>query len=95
MLLGASHEETTKPSAAVYRRAGCITFHYLQFGRALTTGIFFTTTNTSINFRILVWTCRVYSFHPQPGVWTCSVQGACLYTASSTDVQGVSLSIAS
>ncbi len=33
------------PSAAVYGRAGCITFHCLQFGRAL--GIPFTTTNTS------------------------------------------------
>jgi hypothetical protein len=33
------------PSAAVYGRAGCITFHYLQFGRAL--GIPFTTTNNS------------------------------------------------
>jgi hypothetical protein len=42
MLLVASHEETTKPSAAVYGSAGYITFHYLQFGRALT--IFFTTT---------------------------------------------------
>ena len=32
-------------SVAVYGRAGCITFLYLQFGRAL--GIPFTTTNTS------------------------------------------------
>jgi hypothetical protein len=32
-------------SAAVYGRAGCITFHYLQFGRAL--GIPITTTTTS------------------------------------------------
>ncbi len=33
-------------SAAIYGRAGCITFHYLQFGRAQ--GIPFKTTNTSI-----------------------------------------------
>jgi hypothetical protein len=32
-------------SAAVYGRAGCITFHYLQFGHAL--GIPFTTANSS------------------------------------------------
>jgi hypothetical protein len=46
------------PSEAVYGRVRCITFHYLQFGRAL--GIPFTTTNTSSmdNKR----TCRVYPF---------------------------------
>ncbi len=33
------------PTAAVYGRAGCITFHYLQFRLAL--GIPSTTTNTS------------------------------------------------
>ncbi len=33
------------PSAAIYGRAGCITFHTLQFGRAL--GIPFNTTNNS------------------------------------------------
>ncbi len=39
------HIAITTPSAAVYGRAGCITFHYLQFGRSL--GIPFTTTNNS------------------------------------------------
>ncbi len=34
-----------RPSAAVYGRAGCTTFHYMQFGRALS--IPFTTTNNS------------------------------------------------
>ncbi len=36
-------------SAAVYGRVGCITFHYMQFGRAL--GIPFSTANNSKNFR--------------------------------------------
>ncbi len=39
------HVARITPSAAVYGRAGCITFHYLQFGRTL--GIPFTTTNNS------------------------------------------------
>ncbi len=39
------------PSAAVYGRAGCTTFHYLQFRRV---DIPFSTTNTSR------WTCWVY-----------------------------------
>jgi hypothetical protein len=39
------HIARITPSAAVYGRAGCISSHYLQFGRAL--GIPFTTTNTN------------------------------------------------
>ncbi len=38
-----------KLSAAVYGRVGCITFHYMQFGRAL--GIPISTANTSKHFR--------------------------------------------
>ncbi len=61
MLLVAFHEDlcnflffsikkiNKKLSAAVYGRVGCITFHYMQFGRAL--GIPFSTANTSKNFR--------------------------------------------
>jgi hypothetical protein len=39
------HIARITPSAVVYGRAGCITFHYLQFGRSL--DIPFTITNTS------------------------------------------------
>jgi hypothetical protein len=37
------HIDRKTPSAAIYGRAGCITFHYIQFGL----GIPFTITNTS------------------------------------------------
>jgi hypothetical protein len=39
------HIARIAPSTAVYGHAGCIYFHYLQFGHAL--GIPFTITNTS------------------------------------------------
>jgi hypothetical protein len=68
---------TFPPSAADYECAGCITFHYLQFGHAI--GIPFTTTNTSstdVQGVSLYTTCSLYvnwvsrSQPPTPAVWT-------------------------
>jgi len=73
------HLSRITPSAAVYGREGCITFHCLQFWRAQ--GIPFTTTNTSSIDVQGVWCIHfhsqqygragrmVYPF-PKPAEWT-------------------------
>jgi hypothetical protein len=93
------HIPRIKPSATVHRRAGFtgITFHYLQFERAL--GIPFTTTNTN-SVDVQGVSIPTASSMDVQGISlstasSMNVQGVSLYTASSMEVQGVSLSTSS